>query len=192
VAQFSRKYFFTGAVLAYAIISAYTFAGFPYDNLCRLDNPTRGVAGLYQDVVLGNGTTTDIDVTIDEEFKFCGQGWRYFQGWTFPPTDRSQPAGARWMSDSQEELTRVYGWTAVAFVVGYVTIFFGGSIAKYLKSWWRGVYVPTGMTYDKVHFRFSFSHRLTSPCRNMTLGQKQHIDFSANSGTLSLVCSVVW
>jgi hypothetical protein len=74
------------------------------------------------------------------------------------------------MSSSQEDLTDIYGWTAVACVVGFVTIFFGGSIMKYLLSWWRGVYVPTGMptrnATNGTYFPFcapsllTFSHKM--------------------------------
>jgi hypothetical protein len=38
--KFSRRYFFSGSLLALCIISAYTWAAFPYDNLCLPDNPT--------------------------------------------------------------------------------------------------------------------------------------------------------
>lgn len=38
--KFSRRYFFSGSVLALCIIGAYTWATFPYDNLCLPDDPT--------------------------------------------------------------------------------------------------------------------------------------------------------
>ena len=34
IARFSRQYFFSGAVVAKAIVASYTWAGFPYDDLC--------------------------------------------------------------------------------------------------------------------------------------------------------------
>jgi hypothetical protein len=68
VAKFSRKYMFTIAVVAYAVISAYAFAGFPYDNLCRKDDPTFGAAGTYN---IRNSTNTTV-VEEDEFFVFCG------------------------------------------------------------------------------------------------------------------------
>ena len=67
VAKFSRKYFFSIAVVAYAVISAYAFAGFPYDNLCRSESPQFGGAGNYS--VSGE----PYPVTIDEIFVFCGK-----------------------------------------------------------------------------------------------------------------------
>jgi hypothetical protein len=70
VAKFSRKYFFTMAVVAYAVISAYAFAGFPYDNLCREINPQFGAAGSY--TVTNNVNTTTYEVTQNEIFVFCG------------------------------------------------------------------------------------------------------------------------
>lgn len=34
ISQFSRKYFFSTALVAMAIVSSYAWSGFPYDNLC--------------------------------------------------------------------------------------------------------------------------------------------------------------
>ena len=67
VAKFSRKYFFTIAVVAYAVISAYAFAGFPYDNLCRKKQPQFGAAGTYY------VENKPYPVTEDEVFVYCGK-----------------------------------------------------------------------------------------------------------------------
>jgi hypothetical protein len=153
VAQFSRKYFFSGAVLAYAIISAYAWAGFPYDNLCEVENnPYTGAAGTYTNVQLASDKNSDnlltITVVPNQVFAYCDQSWQGFDGLPFPPTARSQPSGLRWMGDSQESLTNVYGWTAAAFFVGFVVLFFGSAIMNYLLSWARGVYKPSGKTFS--------------------------------------------
>jgi hypothetical protein len=34
ISSFSRKYFFSAAILAMAIASSYYWSGFPFDNLC--------------------------------------------------------------------------------------------------------------------------------------------------------------
>ena len=172
VAQFSRRYFMSGAILAYAIVSAYAWAGFPYDSLCDVtDDPTTGAAGTYDNVEIASDDITEpqtIVVTQDEFVVSCRQNWRGFDGLPFPPTSRSQPAGLRWMGDSQEMLTDIYGWTAVAFLIGFIVLFFGSGLLKYFRSWFRGVYDPSG--------------------------QKQEIDFSANTGkysSLSCIDSVL-
>ena len=128
------------------ISSAYAFAGFPYDNLCQADNPEFGAAGRYTVFLGSDPSPREIDVTRDEKFVYCRQDWKGFKGLPFPPTANSQPSGARWMGNSQETLANVYGWTAVAFFVGYVALFFGGAILNYLRSWWRGVYTSSGTT----------------------------------------------
>jgi len=140
VAKFSRTYFFSGAVLAYAIISAYAWAGFPYDNVCSPDNPItyNGPAGPIN-VEFGNGTMGSITLGQNSTFVFCDQRWRGFDGFLFPPTANKQPDGARWMTDSQETLTNIYGYTSLAFLVGFIILFFGNAIKNYIKSWMMGV-----------------------------------------------------
>jgi len=156
VAQFSRKYFFSGAILAYAIISAYAWAGFPYDNLCPTG--TFGAARVYNNVIYASeeieGPQT-IEVVDDQVVRHCKQNWKAFTGFGFPPVPGKQPEGAEWMNDSQETLTGIYGWTSLAFLVGFIVLFFGSGILKYFQSWFRGVYESKG--------------------------QKQEIDFSSNT-----------
>jgi hypothetical protein len=164
VARFSRKYFFSGALLAYCIISAYAWAGFPYDNLCFF-NPDDEASGVnvnytrvnvtYTNVTLFNMTVQDnILVERDQVFRRCGQRWRDFQGPPFPPTARVQKE--KWMGASQTNLANLYGWTSVVAVAIYILVFFGAAIKDYSTSWIIGAY--------------------------MSRGQEQHIDFSSDNG----------
>lgn len=79
LAVFSRRFFFTGAALAFCIVSAYAFAQFPYDNLC---NPLEGQAqsgfsGVYTGVTNGNDEPLgSITVSQDTNSVFCQQSWR--------------------------------------------------------------------------------------------------------------------
>ena len=155
VAQFSRRYFFSGAILAYALISAYAWAGFPYDSLCAIEDESLGSAAKTYTNVMIAGDLETISVTQQQYVKFCGQNWRAFVGLGFPPVADKQPSDAKWMSEDQELLTDIYGWTAVAFVAGFITLFFGSGIIKYFQSWFRGV--------------------------EKDRGQKQEIDFSSNA-----------
>lgn len=150
VAKFSRRYFFSAAVVAYAIISAYQWAGFPYDDLCRSVEPRAGAEGIYEGVVLANGDVLadPISVQNDEFFTYCRQNWRGFERLPFPPVARKQPDDAYWMTDSQETLTNMYGYTAVVFLSGYLIFFFGAAGLDYFLSWFRGVYKPKGATAD--------------------------------------------
>lgn len=159
VAQFSRKYFFSGAILAYAIISAYAWAGFPYDSLCPVEDVAdQSAAGNYTNVAISSKLDEDpqtISVTQPTFFKFCGQNWHAFDGLGFPPISGKQSSDAKWMTENQEVLADIYGWTAVAFLTGFIVLFFGSGIVKYFQSWFRGVY--------------------------QSRGQKQEIDFSSNA-----------
>lgn len=156
LARFSRRYFFSGSVLAFALVSAYTWAQFPYDNVCDPDTPIfTNAAREYFNVQFANSSTADVvTVSQDTPVVACSQSWREVSGFSFPPTKRIQPVGLSWMSDSQETLTSVYGWTAVALLVGFLVFFFGSSTINFLLSWFRGIY--------------------------HTSGQNQRIDFSTN------------
>jgi hypothetical protein len=43
ISRFSRKYFFSAAIVAMAIVSSYYWSGFPYDNLCSEYTAARAV-----------------------------------------------------------------------------------------------------------------------------------------------------
>lgn len=154
LAQFSRRYFFSGALLAYVLVSAYAWLQFPYDNLCDPDQPITGASGVYQ-YQAPDGTIIPTTVTQDTEVVFCQQSWLYLDRFPFPPTSALQPAGLTWMRGSQETLTDVYGWFSLAVLVFFIVFLFGAAITRFLFSWFRGVYSPAG--------------------------QDQHIDFSSNS-----------
>lgn len=147
-------------MLAYCVISAYAWAGFPYDNLCIDENYADGGAnGTYTNVVFRNTTRREsVEVKPEDAYKFCRQSFTGFDGLLFPPTSRIQSATKQWMQNSQETLTDLYGWTSVVAVTVYVLVYFGTAIFNALLSWIQGVYEPQG--------------------------QEQHIDFSSDYGKL--------
>jgi hypothetical protein len=97
---------------------------------------------------------------------YCGQGWKHFANFPFPPTDRVQPFDKKWMGDSQATLASLYGWTALVMLVGFFFFFFGGNATTFFMSWFRGMYTPSG--------------------------QDQHIDFSASDGSFAYVPQIRW
>jgi len=143
LAKFSRRYFFSGALVAFVFVSAYAFAQFPYDKLCEPSNATTGFSGTYNNVLVA-GVEKNITVEQDTNMIFCEQKWSKASVFPFPPTPRLQEEGMRWMTDSQERLTTIYGWTAVAVLCAFVVFFFGSAITNYILSWVRGVYVVKG------------------------------------------------
>jgi hypothetical protein len=145
LAEFSRRYFFTGALLAFAIVSSYAWAQFPYDNICFPDsNATTGVAGIYDNVQILNDTVAQINVEQNKAARFCNQDWRKLDGIAFPMTARVQYGGLKWMSSSQETLSNVYGITSVIALILFIVIVFGGVMIKYILSWRKGMYKPSG------------------------------------------------
>ena len=129
----------SGALLAYALFSAYAFVQFPYDNACESEE--QGAAGEYTGLTFKNGTAApDITVTQDTFVTYCGQNWRQFDGFPFPPTERVQPEGKEWMGDSQATLANMYGWTCLITVIVFLVTFFGGNIFNFFASWFQGVY----------------------------------------------------
>lgn len=142
LASFSRRYFFSGAVLAYFLVSSYAWAQFPYDNVCDPDEPTFRTPATYVNILAPPEDTNLRFVTVsqDTEVVFCPQSWRSFDGFPFPPTARLQPEGLSWMRGTQESLANLYGWTACAAAVVFILFFFGTTIFNFLMSWVRGVY----------------------------------------------------
>lgn len=114
-----------------------------------------GFAGTFSDVELRSGETIDeVIVTQDTPVVPCSQSWRQVDGLVFPPTKRWQPDGLQWMSNSQELLTTIYGWSSVGVLIAFFVYYFGSATLNFLLSWFKGVYNPGG--------------------------QDQHIDFSSN------------
>lgn len=157
--KFSRRYFFTGSVLAMAIISAYTWAQFPFDNLCVSTNSTAAnVTGVYTDVVFPllddpeNKLPKQITVTNPNGFEFCFQSWRDVSGFSFPPTPRIQPDDKQWMArngdETKESLISMYGWTSLAYLIVFFVVLFGGTTYTFFISFFRGTYVRTKVTHD--------------------------------------------
>jgi hypothetical protein len=83
LAVFSRRFFFTGALIAFAVVSSYVWVQFPYDNICDPNDPDitdanrtyEGVeyAGDTNGFVNGDGI---VEVMQSTSVVYCGQGWR--------------------------------------------------------------------------------------------------------------------
>lgn len=125
ISHFSRRYFFGVAISAMAISSSYSWAGFPYDNLCLNDiNETDDDSNGYY---TGSWDVTSIDgsriasVTVSEgdpSYKYCKQSlYWYGKGFNFPAIPYWQTEGEEWMTNEQELLTRIFGWSSFALVI---------------------------------------------------------------------------
>lgn len=89
LAVFSRKFFFSGAIIAFAVVSSYVWAQFPYDNVCDpLEPMFNDTAGIYTNVTtlegkavkgedgLGDGT---VEVVQNTSSVYCAQNFRYVE-----------------------------------------------------------------------------------------------------------------
>ena len=78
LAVFSRRYFFSAALVTLALVSSYIWAQFPYDNVC--DGGDRGFEGNYTGVSNLNGKLVNgdgiVEVVQSESVVYCSQSWR--------------------------------------------------------------------------------------------------------------------
>uniref|UniRef100_A0A7R9VPM3 CSC1/OSCA1-like cytosolic domain-containing protein n=1 Tax=Pseudictyota dubia TaxID=2749911 RepID=A0A7R9VPM3_9STRA len=149
LAVFSRRYFFTVALLLMAVVSSYFWAQFPSDNVCpcvraNSNSVSQGCRGGWSgsyDVMFGTGTTGTIEVTEDEGVIFCQQQIRRFEGFGFPAVSEVQEESeGEWMTESQEKLTDIYGWSSVVALAVFIAVVFGGAIINGVLSLCRGTY----------------------------------------------------
>jgi len=99
---------------------------------------------VFPNVVLNDGTTLTNLEASNEGFYFCNQELNYF-----PPVPEEIKGTDKWMTESQEQLTTVYGWTVVAFLVLYIVMVLGRRIILTAISFVRGVYEPSGYNQHK-------------------------------------------
>ena len=128
ISNFSRRYFFSLAVSAMAVASSYTWASFPYDNLCQVEMNDDAETDL--DYYIGSWNIVSLDgernayVTVSEGdtyYKFCKQSlYWYGKGFNFPAIPYWQTKGNEWMTSEQELLTRIYGWSSFVLAIGTV------------------------------------------------------------------------
>lgn len=120
ISNFSRRYFFALAVTAMAVSSSYSWAGFPYDNLCLSDeNELDYYIGSWNIVSVDGSRNAYVTVSEgDTSYKYCKQSlYWYGKGFNFPAVPYWQTEGDEWMTSEQELLTRIYGWSSFVLVV---------------------------------------------------------------------------
>jgi hypothetical protein len=80
LAVFSRRYFFTAALITFTLVLSYAWAQSPYDNICDNNDSQNGLSGNYTGVsnlrgklVNGDGV---VHVTQDTGVIYFSQSWR--------------------------------------------------------------------------------------------------------------------
>jgi hypothetical protein len=120
ISMFSRRYFFSTALVAMAVVSSYYWSGFPFDNLCQGNEPASEIYlnGTFTLTTTNGKTIRDVTVGANaDSFHYCLQDYFRFGNFTFPALSSWQPEGGEWMSDEQETVVNIYGWTSVVVVV---------------------------------------------------------------------------
>jgi hypothetical protein len=159
---------FLATLVTFAIVSSYIYYQFPYDNVCDFPDAEGGKTGIFLGVRYADGEpiykgeeNEGVAVVFqDTAVKFCNQNWHSYDGWSFPATERLQ-GDLKWFTESQETVTTIYGWTAVAIVAATVIYLFGKAAIDLVMSLFTGVYQPEGAS--------------------------QHIDFSSNEEIFAYV-----
>lgn len=161
ISDFARNYFNPLAILFFCIIAAYTWSGFPFDDLCPVEDlsavnrdyfTTWNVNITYEDIFFlgvlkaAEGEIIETTIVVDndaEAYRHCNQDLRLNEGRSFPPLPKWQPDGLEWMTEDQEQIVRVYGWTCVAFLIGVILVF----VFRFIRAGLRAVksdYSPVG------------------------------------------------
>lgn len=150
ISTFSRTIFFTTSVVVMSYMSAYFWSGFPFDNLCQIEDaepvgsPYTNFSG---EIESGVGKPYNISVSEDTEyFRYCNQN--FFRRTTenkipFPPLSLWQPEGNEWMTDAQEEVVNIHGWTSIA-IICLALAYFGMVIIRRLRNIFKSSYKECG------------------------------------------------
>lgn len=137
ISYFARNYFTPIGICLMSVMSAYYWSGFPYDNLCEVENPTLpsyyygdfnidleakhtelDALGLSFNLYNVDAVTANFTIVQGVEvYKFCNQNLVSFSGLSFPALPQWQKDGEEWMEREQEEIVTVHGWTSLVVLV---------------------------------------------------------------------------
>lgn len=142
ISKFSRNFFFPAAVTAFAVASAYFWAGFPFDNACVVDS---SASSNYQGFhvikdTMGNSYNTTI-YSNTPNYEYCLQDLFYRDA--FPPLPKFQ-GDTKWMSEGQTLVAKIYGWSSVAVVAIVLCFIINKGFFKPLTSILYNSYKPDG------------------------------------------------
>lgn len=153
LAAFSRRYYFSFAIVAGIIVSAYDWALFKFDRICYGQDETNFASGNYSVIKYFTDSSSSsaaetISVTNPNSYRVCNSQGDCCQQikFRFPPIpSRAQLSSEfRWMTNEQEDLSTIYGYTSLAVLIAFVVFAFGGSIINFIVHFFKGTYRPAG------------------------------------------------
>jgi len=149
ISDFTRKIFLPLAVLAYAIVGSYQYASFPFDNACSTNENMMSEYVNRHSVKDLSGALFTVDNIAEDSsiYKYCSQDMMRFSPPAFPAVPKFQEDGSKWMNDTQEGFSAVYGWFSFAalFAIGFSII---SSNLFAFRSYFFKVYKPRGNATD--------------------------------------------
>lgn len=153
ISEFSRRYFFLVAILAMAVLASYYWAGFPYDNLCLIEEAESPL--ISNNTFVGEWKIRPFDSALNpvdiyfpsdtDIYQPCLQDFFRFP-WSekaFPFISMFQLEGEEWMTVDQELITDIFGWSSVG-VLGIIFISFISRSYISFMHMFRGSYESCG------------------------------------------------
>jgi hypothetical protein len=129
ISTISLNYFFSTALFFLALMSSFYWSAFPFDNLCPTEDVANStVVGTYRIEAEEHGIENYDNVTVSENdpvWRFCNQDFILRPSsseFLFPFIYREDNNGrvvegfGEWMSEEQQFLSNLFGWTSVAFI----------------------------------------------------------------------------
>lgn len=156
IADFSRKYLYTVMLVALVIVSAYQFAGFPYDNLCdtheMAGNDYVGTFTVYTGGSKNYGDDAHaVQVTIannTSSFNFCNMNCMYkFDRDSFPPSssmNQDKNGDSLWMTETQENIVDLIGFYGLGLLIVVAAYRLFDVIKERIGEIFVGSYEPSG------------------------------------------------
>lgn len=143
IAHFNDKYIVPFYILVLAILSSYWWSAFPFDNLCPVDStdfPTQAPTDLDDNLFPpGYDALSDSDYKNGTFYEYCNQNEMFRE---FPVSEHNS-----WMTDDQEKMTKLFGWTSIGILVLMILFFMFMGFKLFLRLFISD-YSPDGRDMD--------------------------------------------
>jgi len=141
----NAKAFIMLTIIAFAVVSSFYVASFPFDNACEDESAVPSEYVGTWTIRVGDGSTaTAVVEEGDDTYHFCNQDMLRFKPPAFPAVPSNQPEGGEWMEPGQEKIASIYGWTSLFVLIGVLVIIFVRFLSLTLGHLFYPGYRPSG------------------------------------------------
>jgi hypothetical protein len=154
------------------IMSSYYWAGFPFDNLCLITDKELNATytGTWKVTPFGSNDVLDVSMSEPAVYKYCLQDFFRFpkeeRAFPFPFIPKMQSDGQEWMTEDQELVSKIFGWSSVVVLV-LVLIRFIYNWYDAFMGYFRGTYEvrgkDQGINFSDVPSISSYVPQVESP-----------------------------